>query len=282
MKVFVNCCFFLLVQSAFASPHLSDQPDFYYGNLDEISASRSKDRLHHILNSYHISRKNQADIITDFCHEDEIKECYRHKSLGYKTARKHLFGYLHLEGSNGNYYVQSTYCQHTVYDSEFPGGKGLGPMQIPSSEILNTEHAWPQSLFTQDFQKGLQKSDLHALFPVRMSVNSTRGNRPFGYVAEPTANVCDKAAFGVSDMSSETVFEPAHESKGNIARAVFYFATRYNIRLDEDQESTLRQWHELDPVDYEELLRNEEIYLIQFNRNPFIDHPEWVNNVGDF
>ena len=43
--------------------------------------------------------------------------------------------------------------------------------------------------------------------------------------------------------------------------------------------SVLLQWHKQDPVDEYEKQRNEKIYEIQGNRNPFIDHPEWVEKI---
>ena len=92
--------------------------------------------------------------------------------------------------------------------------------------------------------------------------------------------------------------------KGNMARAVFYLAIRYegdahaNGTAEPDLEltdnrawmtssgnggkfymgvlSTLLQWHALDPVDARELERNEVVFGIQGNRNPFVDHPEWA------
>ena len=41
--------------------------------------------------------------------------------------------------------------------------------------------------------------------------------------------------------------------------------------------SDLLLWHEQDPVDDDERYRNEVVYSYQGNRNPFVDHPEWVD-----
>ncbi|MFO8145625.1 MAG: endonuclease, partial [Candidatus Syntrophosphaera sp.] len=76
-----------------------------------------------------------------------------------------------------------------------------------------------------------------------------------------------------------TVFEPADESKGNIARALLYFNTRYYdslVQQNVDMVPDLVQWHFADPPDSVEIARNEAIHGFQTNRNPYVDHPEFV------
>jgi len=67
-----------------------------------------------------------------------------------------------------------------------------------------------------------------------------------------------------------------------ILRAKFYFAIRYGKRIGSSEEKTLKQWHNEDPVDENELKRNASVEEIQKNRNPFVDHPEFVNKIQDF
>lgn len=81
---------------------------------------------------------------------------------------------------------------------------------------------------------------------------------------------------------SEKVFEPIIEVKGDMARATFYYVTRYKVNLDKNQEAYLREWHKKDPVDAHEIHRNERIFEIQKIRNPFIDKPELVDQIKDF
>jgi endonuclease I len=90
------------------------------------------------------------------------------------------------------------------------------------------------------------------------------------------------------DAAGNTVFEPRDPQKGNTARAIFYFYTVYgvnggvdleNFRIEED---TLRRWNQQDPPDAAELRRNDLVFAAQGNRNPFVDHPEWINAAGEF
>jgi endonuclease I len=78
------------------------------------------------------------------------------------------------------------------------------------------------------------------------------------------------------------VFEPPTVHKGRVARALFYFSVRYDIPLDPEEEAYLKKWNAEQPVDQEEITRNEEIYKAQGNRNPFIDYPELASLIADF
>jgi endonuclease I len=41
----------------------------------------------------------------------------------------------------------------------------------------------------------------------------------------------------------------------------------------------LKRWHQNDPVDAIERARNDAAFNHQGNRNPYIDHPEFVNAI---
>ena len=152
----------------------------------------------------------------------------------------------------------------------------------------NREHVWAKSHgdFGDDPPAG---SDLHHIRPADPSVNSSRGNKDFdnGGTQHPEATEC------YSDADS---WEPRDAVKGDVARMMFYMATRYegDVYGEPDLElvdytgtdgpifgklSTLLQWHEQDPVDDFERNRNEVIYSYQHNRNPFVDHPEYVDAI---
>lgn len=161
------------------------------------------------------------------------------------------------------------------------------------SEGWNREHVWSKS--HGDFGTTPPAgTDLHHLRPADISVNSTKNNRDFDYGTE-----------AVIDGSGETgcyyatdVWEPRDSEKGDVARMIFYMATRYEgengevdlelvdyVYSDEGTKqpfygklSTLLEWHSLDPVDAWEINRNNIIYTdYQHNRNPYIDHPEYVD-----
>ncbi len=157
----------------------------------------------------------------------------------------------------------------------------------------NREHVWAKS--HGDFgETPPAGSDLHHLRPTDPSVNSSRGEKDFdnGGTQHPEATECN------TDFDS---WEPRPAVKGDIARMMFYMATRYegDVAGELDLElvnytgtsgpifgklGTLLEWNEQDPVDDFERNRNEVIYSYQHNRNPFIDHPEWVALIwnGDY
>jgi endonuclease I len=99
-----------------------------------------------------------------------------------------------------------------------------------------------------------------------------------------------------ADDYSGACFEPPDDLKGDMARTYFYISTAYMNKFEcceepavskwaikKWQEDILRSWHALDPVDETEQARNEVIFTqFQHNRNPFIDHPEWVDQIEDF
>jgi deoxyribonuclease I len=239
---------------AFSASHLS--PKDYYGDVKLSTTKEIKSQLAKILQS--------------------------HAPLSYKQARRHLFGDLSLAGTTASTYnVETIYCHQKVTNKDFHTKKALGPMQIPDERVVNAEHSWPQSKFTGQFPKSTQKGDLHILFPVLATVNSIRGNFPYGEVVTPMNAPCNDAALGKS-TEGETVFEPADEDKGNVARAIFYFSVRYKAGVTDVQERYLRTWHKLDPVDEDEEARNDAIFEIQNNRNPFIDNPSLVEKVENF
>ena len=92
---------------------------------------------------------------------------------------------------------------------------------------------------------------------------------------------CELSSIGKMP-SGQKVFQPPRSHRGNVARAMFYFSVRYKIAIDPIQEHYLREWHNADPVDSKELLRNDRIREIQGNSNPFIEYPSLVGKIQDF
>ncbi|WP_327678291.1 endonuclease I family protein [Streptomyces sp. NBC_00467] len=152
----------------------------------------------------------------------------------------------------------------------------------------NREHVWAKSHGDLGTATG-PGTDIHHLRPTDVSVNSTRGNLDFD-------NGGDEVAEAPGNFADGDSFEPRDQVKGDVARMILYMAVRYdgedgapdlepNDKVNNGSApaigrlSVLKQWNTEDPPDAFEQKRNEAIFGIQRNRNPFIDHPEWVNAV---
>lgn len=236
---------------------LVETPDLY-ASLSALENQALKRELHDIVTSHH------------------------QHSLDYREARRAIMGELHLQESGGKYFIHDVYCQHDYTADDFNGKSGgPSPGKIPDDRVLNVEHTWPQSRFGGSAPKGVQKSDLHHLFPADSVMNSKRGNMRFGDVDGKSVELkCSESR--LSAGPGRPHFEPPDAHKGNVARALFYFAVRYNMSITPEEEDALRDWNRRDPVDPEERERNDKIEKIQGNRNPFIDHPEYVDRINDF
>jgi hypothetical protein len=205
------------------------------------------------------------------------------RSISYDQARKVLFNNLYLGKDSRGYFVKDIYCARNLYSEELAGG--AGPNSIPSSNQMNIEHTWPQSKFSSQFSKDVQKTDLHHLFPSNSHTNSQRGNLNFSeVVANDSVDDCQASNLGHSKLKDDghQYFEPAPDHRGNVARALFYFSVRYKSIINPTEEYYLRKWHDEDPVDDLEKSRHEEIYKIQNVRNPFIDYPQLVDTIDNF
>jgi hypothetical protein len=270
-----------LAQAALVSEEIP-----YYGKefYDELQAGVTNKslamRLKVILKAYHTAHKGELDEINASC----VGNCYAHASIGYNAARVFLLGNFYLIKTGNGYGVHDVYCDHDIAPEDFKGGRAAGPNQIPDDRVVNVEHTWPQSRFTNRYPTDLQKADLHHLFPANSKMNSIRGNNPFGEVTRDTQQLaCKNVRTGTAaGGNGEEIFEPPREHRGNVARALFYFATRYDLQIDPQQEAFLRKWHKEDPVDQEEMDRNEKIFALQKDRNPFVDYPELVDKIDNF
>lgn len=152
----------------------------------------------------------------------------------------------------------------------------------------NREHTWPES-YGNTSTSAPQYSDLHMLRPCNPGINSSRGNEPYGL---------DNSSQWDPTMVGSTI-----QYRGEMARAMFYAATRYgdasgsittgNFLLTDSGWGTgiskmgklsyLLAWHFENPVDERERKRNQTVYsqalnptYYQNNRNAFVDHPEYI------
>lgn len=276
MKTMLALC--LLLTSLESLANLSYYPQTTLTKFKDTKATSSdlRNEIFNLSDKIHIVHENSSDTLADVCPEN-AKCTSQRRDQTYTEARKIMFGNLFLETLGENRYaLKEVYCNIIVDET-----KGVGPNKIPNSNYINCEHTWPQSKFTKDFPAELQKSDLHHLFPADMRANSTRSNNPFAEVeGKSTHSQCADSKIGFAlDNPSIRSFEPPTEHKGNVARAIYYFSTRYKMNIDATQEKYLKIWNEEDPVDQEELERNERIMQIQGNRNPFVDYPELINRL---
>ena len=176
-----------------------------------------------------------------------------------------------LDYTDSRRYVMLTVDKYDNYIECVYTGKVISATEMPKTTVMNIEHTWPQS----HGATGVAKADLHHLFPTDPVANSTRSSLPFGIVDKP------KWQAGGSECDLKR-FEVRRKSRGNSARAIFYFATRYGKTISSNEEDVLRGWHREDPVDANERARNDRVEAIQGNRNPFIDKPELVEYINDF
>lgn len=268
-------------------PYYGEEFPQKFKSINQLELAKQLDLLN---NSYHIKRPGKADLIADNCQSEKGGSCYRHTQIKYSDARAMVTTQLDLQrGKDGNF-IWEVYCDRPYTEADFPGGQGPNPNHPPDHDVLNIEHTWPQSRFSTSFSKELQKGDLHHLYPSDNKVNSQRGSHPFAEVDVETINTdCpDTTKLGIVDHSlpltqkGTTFFEPPLRHRGNIARALFYFSLRYHLAISATEEYFLRKWNQEDPVDQAEVQRHERIYLLQGNRNPFIDFPWLVEKVRDF
>lgn len=280
--VFSILSFVAVVQAAPTSQVIPYYGEEFYRDLQTGASDEAlQNRLKNVLRSYHIAVKGSYDMLVKVCQQGQGR-CYAHQAIGYKAARVFLMGKYYLVKEGNRYAVRDVYCNTDRRESDFRGQRP-SPGTIPDNTVVNVEHTWPQSKFTNKFPDDVQKSDLHHLYPTDSQLNAIRGNHPFGEVRKDLMDLkCPEARFGVGTSGSDEVFEPPQNHKGNVARALFYFSVRYDLPIDQNQEQVLRKWNQEDPVDEDEINRNNEIFKTQANRNPFVDFPELAERISDF
>ena len=167
---------------------------------------------------------------------------------------------------------------------------------------IEIEHSVPKSWWGCDItHPDCPAKDLNHLYPADGTTNMSKNDNPLGVVTgtPTTDNGVSKIGPAVYDGYTGAVFEPANQYKGDFARSYFYMATAYehyarkwDTSKPENmmQNNTypvfkpwaltlLLQWHKQDVVSLKETTRNDVVYGIQKNRNPFIDHPELIDYI---
>lgn len=266
--------FFLILLSILLlnSSIFAQIPSGYYNNANGLSGLQLKTALKTIITNNYISVS------------------YDYLWTAYQTTDKKLNGkvwdmYSDIPNGTPAYQFTFTTDQCGTYSIE--------------GECYNREHSFPQSWFNE---ASPMVSDLFHVYPTDGKVNGMRNNYPFGKVGTATYTSSNGSKLGnsISPGYTGTVFEPIDSYKGDFARSYFYMATRYENQITGWQNNgsantvldgttfpcfdqwflnVLLSWCALDPVSQKEIDRNNAVYAIQHNRNPYIDHPEYINYI---
>ena len=252
----------------------------YYKPITETSGTALLGELHDLITTTHTHYSSYSECrdkapITDYAEGGKsIIEFYTHETI-----------------------------EHYINDISTPGNQGT----------WNREHDWPKALSGGLWGTDGGGADMHHIRPSEVKMNGDRGNSKYGEVTGGSP-IYSKTTSGanskIGGYHKGGVFEPLDDAKGDVARILFYVYTHYNTYANvhgttngntngqtESYFGTLHftdvisasseaaavqlllEWNELDPVDEIETKRNEEVYKIQRNRNPFIDHPEYADAI---
>ena len=207
----------------------------------------------------------------DAAFRQQLKDKYRkHKTMSYKNARIEMYNNVDCENNQ----IHLIYGGNTY--SWTCGGSG-----IPSSTVVNAEHIVPQSFFNK---KAPMVCDMHHLFSSPSKLNNRRSNYPFKEMEySQCAEFCKDNTCSSSYPANPEEYSclgkdkkswmPRAADKGEVARAVLYFFTMYDM-VDMDKVGSLetfKQWNRDYPPSAREKARNEQVNISQGNRNPYID-----------
>ena len=182
--------------------------------------------------------------------------------------------------------LQDTIAGKTFVQCVYSGERKIVQMPFDwTKEGYSREHTFAHSWMPShpaDNPPLLDFSDLHNLFPTNLEkANTVRNNFPLGEVTGKVLYTYLEGKLGYD--GSQIVYEPRDSHKGNAARAMMYMSIAYNNQNNNNwsfpsvqSQEIIKKWHFQDPPDNYEIARQEYIYWLQGNRNPFIDHPEYA------
>ena len=275
--------FIFLVAISITNSLIAQAPANYYNGTDGLSGYALKTKLHTIITNgsqdlgYGALWVTYATSDVDKYYENNgtLLDMYSEKPDGPDA-------YEYIIGSVAN------------------GGNQCGPAnQNNEGFCYNREHTMPQSFYAK---QAPMVNDAHFVIPSDYYVNSRRETYSFGETVSPTWTTTNGTKVGPSNFPGYggTIFEPIDEFKGDLARMHLFFITRYEDKLtsfaqfqsaqnplDGTVDRGYKQWYinlmlkwaAQDPVSQKEIDRNNAVHVRQKNRNPFIDHPEWVNMI---
>lgn len=272
----VAMCFGLLaVANTVSSEYVAVEAADYYAGITAKSGNELLGQVHDLITKTHKKYTSYNDC--------------KSSSMVVKTDK----------GSKNNT-VMDFYTQTDMSSSWGSGNIGT----------WNREHVWCQSLSNGMWGTSGAGSDMHHIRPSESGLNSTRGNDKFGEVnggSPAYLKDTNGSKKEIGGYKSGGTFEPLDNVKGDVARIVMYVYTHYNtyrnvygttngsgnsgyfgtlnftnvVTASSESKAIemLVEWNAQDPVDQIETARNDAVYSIQGNRNPFIDHPEYVNAI---
>jgi endonuclease I len=255
----------------------SQVPETYYSTAT-ASGSRLKTQLHHIIKGHSVHP--YSSLWSSFTQTDAT-----------------------FAGKVWDIYSDIP-CEEPPYIYTFSEDQDTGSGGGSEGDVYNREHSMPRSWFGGSVDP--MNTDLYHIYPTDKYVNAQRANLPYGMVGNPYWVSMNGSKLGTNtagDTYSGTTFEPIDTYKGDLARTFFYMITRYEDRIEDwtySEEGNnmfdhntypgyqpwvidmLIDWHHNDPVSQRERMRNDMVYQIQGNRNPFVDQPEFVEMIwGD-
>ena len=253
----IYCLLFFGLLSS--SVFLSGQPAGYYDSATGLTGTALRQALHNIIDDHTVS--TYADLWIHFQWTDKKSDGKVWDMYTDIPSGTPLYLYTFITDQCGNY-----------------TGEG---------DCYNREHSFPKSWFGGEITP--MYTDLFHLYPTDGYVNNQRENLPFGVTTSPAWTSTNGSKVGPCSYTgyTGTIFEPINAYKGDFARSYFYMAVRYfgedvswpgSDMVTGSQPKSwalkmLMEWDVSDPVSQKERDRNEAVYLIQYNRNPFIDNP---------
>lgn len=217
----------------------------------------------------------------------KVQPPYTNQIHSYSEAKSYMYGVADNQGCNGGAGILTFYSQICAPGSSYRGDdykeQGDANQDGFIDNYINAEHIWPQSFFGKQLP---MVADLHHLQSTYGTPNNRRSNFKFAYVRPEEAYYSTSSG----SRSGKAKYEPCDAVKGNVARSMLYFITRYydrNIRQKMNYQSfwtdnveMFLKWNRQDPPDDREIERNNRIEKFQGNRNPFVDDYTLADRIG--
>ncbi|MCC7331887.1 MAG: endonuclease [Flavobacteriales bacterium] len=242
-------------------------PPGYYNGTSGLTGQALKFKLHDII-SANTNSLSYSDLWTAYNTTDK------------KSNGKVWDMYSDLPGGTPPYSFTFSTDQCGTYNSE--------------ADCYNREHSVPASWFND---AAPMYTDLFHVVPTDGYVNNRRSNYPFGEVGSVSWTSQNGSKLGTNTFPGYvgTVFEPIDSFKGDFARIYFYMATRYKDEIPSWSspsfstsdlttwtKNMMLEWNSLDPVSQKEVDRNNSVYTLQNNRNPYVDSVQWINEIWGY